>query len=136
MTLLRAIGCNVDDVPAYSITEVSDKTGISAYTLRYYDKCGFFPGLARDKRGIRKFSETDIAQLRLIDALRRSGLSIEGLQYFVRLQKSGRNTSAELTAIIERQKTTLEYQVQEINASMLELDSSLQALHDSAIIDS
>lgn len=136
MVMLRAIDTGIDNTPVYSITEISDKTGISAYTLRYYDKCGFFPGLVRDKRGVRKFSEADVSQLRLIDALRRSGLSIEGLQYFVGLQKSGRDTSVELTAIVERQKTTLEYQAQEISASMLELALSLQTLHSSIPSDS
>lgn len=76
-----------EDKEFFSISSIVDKTGISEYTLRYYDKCGFFPDLARTKGGTRKFCKNDIEQLRLIDALRRSGLSIEGLQYFVRLQR-------------------------------------------------
>ena len=51
----------------HGIGEVSDMTGISAFTIRYYDKCGFFPDLARDKRGVRSFSEDDVAQLHLIE---------------------------------------------------------------------
>ena len=68
-------------------------TGISAFTRRHDDKCGFFPDLARDKRGVRSFSEEDdVAQLHLIEALRKSGLSIEGIQYYVRLSRRGAST--------------------------------------------
>lgn len=70
------------------INEVVELTGISAFTIRYYDKCGFFPNLIRGKRGVRSFKPSDVKQLKLVDALRRSGLSIEGIRYFVRLSKA------------------------------------------------
>ena len=108
--------------PCLGIAEVVDLTGISAFTIRYYDKCGFFPGLARDKRGVRSFSEDDVAQLHLIEALRKSGLSIEGIQYYVRLSRRGASTVAERLSILQARETVLEYQRDE-------LDLSLQRLH-------
>lgn len=104
--------------PQYSISEVSEITGISAFTLRYYDKCGFFPNLYRDKNKVRSFSDADIAWLKLIDALRKSGLSIEGTQYFVRLSLKGEASQKELHAILENQETILEYQLAEIQESL------------------
>lgn len=101
-----------------SIRSVADTTGISAYTIRYYDKCGFFPGLYRDKNKKRWFSSNDIEQLHLIDALRKSGLSIEGIQYFVRLQRKGDSTKTERAHIIESQTTVLAYQLEEISQSL------------------
>ena len=106
----------------HGIGEVSDMTGISAFTIRYYDKCGFFPDLARDKRGVRSFSEDDVAQLHLIEALRKSGLSIEGIQYYGRLSRRGASTVAERLSILQARETVLEYQRDE-------LDLSLQRLH-------
>ena len=104
--------------PIYGIGDVVALTGISAFTIRYYDKCGFFPNLHRDKRGVRTFSEADVAQLHLVEALRKSGLSIEGIQYFVRLCKRGGTTRA--------QETVLEYQREE-------LDESLKRLHAATV---
>lgn len=109
-------------IPCYGIAEVADTTGISAFTIRYYDKCGFFPDLARDHRGVRSFSQADIAQLHFVDALRKSGLSIEGIQYYVRLQKLGASTRAERLEIVRAQETVLEYQ-------RAELEESLKRLH-------
>lgn len=101
--------------------EVSDQTGISAYTIRYYDKCGFFPNLKRDKHGIRLFSPVDIQQLYLVDALRKSGLSIEGIQYFVKLQRRGEKTRDEREAILRQQETGMEYQLEELKECLKRL---------------
>ena len=100
------------------INEVVELTGISAFTIRYYDKCGFFPNLIRGKRGVRSFKPSDVKQLKLVDALRRSGLSIEGIRYFVRLSKRGEETEADRRAIIQTQTTALEYQIAEAEESL------------------
>lgn len=113
--------------PQYPISEVSEATGISAFTLRYYDKCGFFPYLYRDKNKVRSFSDADISWLKLIDALRKSGLSIEGIQYFVRLSLRGEDSQKELHAILENQETVLEYQLAEIQDSLRVLQIEKQA---------
>lgn len=94
-------GAQADNtLPCFGISEVADMTGISAFTIRYYDKCGFFPELARDARGVRTFSQSDVAQLYFVDALRKSGLSIEGIQYYVKLQRRGAATRDERLAIV------------------------------------
>ncbi|CAK7006933.1 MAG: putative HTH-type transcriptional regulator [Paraeggerthella hongkongensis] len=115
-------------VPCYSISDVVDATGISAFTIRYYDKCGFFPDLARDHRGVRSFSQADITQLLFVDALRKSGLSIEGIQYFVKLQKRGAATQAECLEIVRDQETVLEYQISELKESLKRLHAASMEL--------
>lgn len=102
----------------YPISEVSEMSGISAYTIRYYDKCGFFPNLLRDKNKTRLFSENDIASLHLVDALRKSGLSIEGIQYYVRLSLRGDASRKERLSILQARETVLEYQREELEESL------------------
>lgn len=116
----------VSGMAHYGISEVSATTGISAFTIRYYDKCGFFPNLQRDRRGVRKFTDADVTQLHLVEALRKSGLSIEGIQYYVRLCKRGSASVGERLAILRAQETVLEYQ-------RAELDESLTCLHHAAL---
>lgn len=118
--------------PRYSISEVADTTGISAFTLRYYDKCGFFPNLARDHRGIRSFSDADIDQLHLVEALRKSGLSIEGIQYYMRLAQRGNATRSERLDIIQSQRTVMEYQRAELEENLRRLDAAAMDLETNA----
>lgn len=118
-------GAQADNtLPCFGISEVADMTGISAFTIRYYDKCGFFPELARDARGVRTFSQSDVAQLYFVDALRKSGLSIEGIQHYVKLQRRGAATRDERLAIVRAQETVLEYQRAELDESLKRLSAA------------
>ena len=62
---------------------MSALTGLPASTLRYYDKQGLLPNLKRDGNNIRIFTDDDYASLRLIDCLKRSGLSIKDIKKFM-----------------------------------------------------
>ena len=64
---------------------------------------------------MRSFSEDDVAQLHLIEALRKSGLSIEGIQYYVKLSRHGASTVAERLSILQARETVLEYQRDELD---------------------
>ncbi|MEG1513162.1 MAG: MerR family transcriptional regulator [Raoultibacter sp.] len=117
-----------DTTPRYPIREVVDITGVSAYTLRYYDKCGFFPNLYRDKNKIRSFSDADIQRLHLVDALRKSGLSIEGIQYYIKLDSKGLKTENERLEILQAQQTVLAYQLAEAQEGLRVLQAEAQSI--------
>ena len=67
----------------YTIKDMSELTGLPASTLRYYDKQGLLPNLKRDGNNIRIFTEEDYGQLRIIECLKRSGLSIKDIKDFI-----------------------------------------------------
>lgn len=73
----------MEKIAKYSITQMESLSGISAFTLRYYDKCGFFPHIERDSRRKRFYDDEDLHRLKMIEALRLSGLSIEGIAQFL-----------------------------------------------------
>ena len=75
----------------YTIKQITELTGVSGYTLRFYDKEGLFPNLARDGVGRRAFSDADLHSLRTIMALRDMGLSIAQIREFV---EAGRGAQA------------------------------------------
>lgn len=66
----------------YNIGQISEMFEIPVSTLRYYDKEGLFPNMERAS-GIRKFSEREIEQLRLIECLKKSGLEIKNIKLFM-----------------------------------------------------
>jgi len=47
----------------YSIAEVAEKTHLTAYTLRYYEKEGLLPFVDRSDSGIRNFQDKDLEWL-------------------------------------------------------------------------
>ena len=70
------------------ITQVSKKYGIPASTLRYYDSAGFFPDLKRDENGNLEFGPAELGSLKVIECLKKSGLTIGEIGQFFELCKN------------------------------------------------
>ena len=66
----------------YTIGQVAEMFDLPISTLRYYDKQGLFPKLARES-GIRKFSDNEIEALRVIECLKKSSLEIKDIKIFM-----------------------------------------------------
>ena len=56
--------------------------GLPISTLRYYDKQGLFPNMERVS-GIRKFGDTEIEALRVIECLKKAGMEIKDIRQFM-----------------------------------------------------
>jgi DNA-binding transcriptional MerR regulator len=105
----------------YTIKQVSEKTGLSIYTLRYYDKEGLLPLIKRSKSGIRRFSDNDISWLKLICCLKNSGMPIEQIKEFMNLCLQGNQT-------VETRKNIMLSQREKILEQMKQLESSLHII--------
>ena len=75
-----------------TIKEVCEKYGITADTLRYYEKVGVIPTVGRTKGGKRDYSEQDIAWVENAICMRNAGLPVEMLIEYVRLFQEGDGT--------------------------------------------
>ncbi|BCJ95177.1 MerR family transcriptional regulator [Anaerocolumna cellulosilytica] len=105
----------------YTIKQVSEKTGLSIYTLRYYDKEGLLPLIKRSKSGIRRFSDNDISWLKLICCLKNSGMPIEQIKEFMNLCLQGNKTA-------ETRKNIMLAHREKILEQMKQLESSLHTI--------
>ena len=98
----------------YSIGQVAEMFGLPISTLRYYDKQGLFPKMERVS-GIRKFSETEIEALRVIECLKKSGLEIKDIKQFMDWCVEGASTYPQRKALIEKQRKRLEAELIHMN---------------------
>ena len=88
----------------YSIQEVSGKTGLSAHTLRYYEKEGLLVGVDRSQGGFRQYTDEDLERLGLVCCLKNTGMSIREISRFVQLTREGEHTLEERVAILRAQR--------------------------------
>ena len=98
----------------YSIGQVAEMFGLPISTLRYYDKQGLFPKMERVS-GIRKFSETEIEALRVIECLKKTGLEINDIKQFMDWCVEGASTYPQRKALFERQRERLEAELIHMN---------------------
>ena len=95
----------------YTIKDMSAMTGLPASTLRYYDKQGLLPHLRRDENNSRVFSDDDYSTLRLIDCLKRSGLSIKDIKNFIDMLGRGDEALSERREIFTRRREILKQEL-------------------------
>ena len=95
----------------YTIGQVAEMFGLPISTLRYYDKQGLFPHMERVS-GIRKFSDTEIEALRVIECLKKAGMEIKDIKQFMDWCVEGPSTYPQRRAMfeaeIERMNRTLD----------------------------
>ena len=77
---------------AYTVGETARMLHVPASTLRYYDKEGLLPSVERTSGEIRMFKDDDIEWLRIIDCLKKSGMSIRDIREYIALAAQGDST--------------------------------------------
>ena len=92
----------------YTIKKVSEMTGLSIPTIRYYDKEGLLPDLQRKESGYRVFSDRDLEAIDLIKCFKESGLTIREIRHFMSLVRQGDVTLDERLAIYQMHIARLE----------------------------
>lgn len=101
----------------YTIGEVSKMFGLPISTLRYYDKEGLFPNMMRSS-GIRKFSESEIESLRVIECLKKTGMEIKDIKQFMDWCLEGPSTYSNRKKLFEDRKKALEEQLRELEKNI------------------
>ena len=92
----------------YTIKKVSEMTGLSIPTIRYYDKEGLLPDLQRKESGYRVFSDRDLEAIDLIECFKESGLTIREIRHFMSLVRQGDVTLDERLAFFQTNVARLE----------------------------
>lgn len=106
----------------YTIQQVTELTGLSPHTLRYYEKAGLMRTIERDANGYRLYSEADLEWLRFLIRLRDTGMPIRRMQHFAELRYRGDETVGERIQLLEVHK-------KEIIGQIAKLTETLEALN-------
>lgn len=70
---------------AYTVGEMARRLDVPASTIRYYDKEGLLPFVGRSSGGIRVFTEKDFEWLRIIECLKKTGMSLKDIREYIEL---------------------------------------------------
>ena len=113
-----------------TIKEVSEKYGIPADTLRYYEKVGVIPPVTRTSGGIRDYCESDISWVKNAKCMRAAGLSIEALIEYVALFRQGEDTAEARKNLLVEQRRSLCERIEEMQRTLDRLDQKISGYHN------
>lgn len=116
-----------------TIAQVSQKYGVSADTLRYYERIGLIPPVHRSAGGIRDYDETDCSWVEFIKCMRAAGLPIEALIEYVALFQQGDDTLCARKALLLEQREQLAQRIADLQAVLDRLDRKIQVYDEKCV---
>lgn len=105
----------------YSIAEAAERTGLTAHTLRYYERAGLLSPPERGTNGHRRYSDTDLGMLRILTRLKATGMSIAEMRRYAQLCRTG-------PATFEARRVLLEEHRQQVLDRIADLQSDLRLI--------
>ena len=105
-----------------TIKDVCETFGITADTLRYYEKVGAIPKVARSSGGIREYDDEALNWVHNAVCLRKAGVSVEAIAEYVRLFNMGDETIKDRLALLLSERKELGKQLAELAEAVELLD--------------
>ncbi|MBC6435591.1 MerR family transcriptional regulator [Nostoc sp. HG1] len=101
-----------------TIQQVSERTGLSVYTLRYYERNGLLEPVTRAANGHRRYSALDIARIEFLSKLRMTGMPIRQMQEYAALMRQKPDAIEERRAILEVHEQAVQQQIQQLTQNL------------------
>jgi DNA-binding transcriptional MerR regulator len=111
-----------DGQDQYTISEVADFTGLSAHTLRWYERIGLMPHVDRSHTGQRRFSNRDLDWLAFVGKLRLTGMPVADMVRYAELVRAGDHTFAQRQALLEATRLDVLQRIAELQDTLMVLD--------------
>ena len=108
-----------------TIAEVSREYGLSADTLRYYERIGLIPSVNRTPGGMRDYTEDDCNWVVFAKCMRGAGIPIEALIDYVALFLQGDETREARKSILVEQRNLLQERINEMQSTLDRLSSKI-----------
>ena len=116
-----------------TISEVSKKFGLSADTLRYYERIGLIPHVPRSQSGLRDYDEESCNWIEFIKCMRSAGLPIEILIEYVTMFRQGDSTISARKELLIEQRDILRQRISDMQSTLDRLDYKIN-LYESSIM--
>ncbi len=110
----------------FSISDVAEKSGISSYTLRYYERIGLLPPPRRTSGGKRFYTEVDIHFIKFLKSLKQTGMLLSEIQEFIKdgciLEKIHSDTIEQIAPSVTKRAEILSKHLEKMEIQKQELD--------------
>lgn len=118
-----------------SIQQAALVTGLSAHTLRYYERIGLLAGVGRDASGHRSYSPDDLTWIGFLNCLRATGMPVARMQEYTLLLRQGEPTADARRAILEAHRRDVQATIRELTRHLGAIDEKIRRYVDRAAAD-
>ena len=104
--------------PDLTIAEAAERAGISAHTIRYYERAGLLAPIERTDSGHRRFAAEDIEWIVVITKLRATGMPIRRIREYAELVREGDGNELERLALLESHREEVLRRLDEVQQNL------------------
>lgn len=106
----------------YTISEVAAFTGLTAHTLRWYERIGLMSHVDRSHTGQRRFTNRDLDWLAFVGKLRLTGMPVAHMVRYAELIREGDDTFEERQELLEATRRDVRTRIAELQDTLAVLD--------------
>lgn len=101
-----------------TIQQVAEATGLSVFTLRYYERVGLIHPIDRAENSHRRYTEDDVGWIDFLMKLRATGMSIQEMQVYAELQRQGDDTLPERVEMLKTLRGRVESHLADLHRNL------------------
>ena len=113
-----------------TIAEAAEVSGVSAHTLRYYERAGLIGDVDRAASGHRRYGDEDLAWIHTIQCLRATGMPIRDIRRYAELARSGEQNWEARLALLEQHRAAVQSQLDEVRGHLAFIDRKITTYKD------
>ncbi len=112
------------------IAEVSERYGISADTLRYYERIGILRHVPRNTSGVRDYDDACCRTIEFTKCMRDAGMSVKALAEYMELIDEGDSTIERRKDLLRQQRDAILERIEELQSALDRLDYKIEHYED------
>jgi len=109
-----------------TIAEAAERSGLSAHTLRYYERIGLIHPVGRGENGHRRYGRDDIEWLEFLIKLRTTDMPIRQMVEYAELVRKGPQTASRRRAMLDAHREALRERIEELEETAGVIDRKIE----------
>jgi DNA-binding transcriptional MerR regulator len=91
----------------FTIRTMAERCGMTAHTLRYYERVGLIQPVGRARNGHRRYSEADAGWLHFLHSMRDTNMPIREMQRYAAMRAMGQSTLEQRRQLLEDHRAVI-----------------------------
>ena len=107
------------------IGELAKRSGLTAHTIRYYERIGLLPDADRDPSGHRDYDASVLVWIEFLGRLKTTGMPIRQMLRYAALRQQGKSTEPQRQQLLEQHRDAVRRHVLELQSCLDVLDTKI-----------
>lgn len=110
----------------YSIKEMSQKFGLPASTIRYYEEIGILENVEHVNVYRRTYDDSHVDRLNVIECFKKTRLSLDSIKKFFEYEEDIQSNSQKIVEMMDAQKKETEKELENLKAGLAHIEKKIK----------